>query len=95
MGTRLMAVAEEDVMSRKLELRRLYKQRTSVVRYAQDLARSGQYYDLAAILPELEPLEGFSAARARLEDRALRAQLDRLCALARDSARGALAGGGA
>jgi hypothetical protein len=81
-----MAVAEEDVMSRKLELRRLYRQRASVVRHAQELARSGQYSDLAAILTELEPLEGFAAARERFDDRALRAQLDRLCSMARDAA---------
>ena len=76
----------EDIMSRKLELRRLYKQRASVVRHAQDLARSGRYSDLGAILPELEALAGFSAARERFEDRALRAQLDRLCVMSRDAA---------
>jgi hypothetical protein len=85
MLTQLIAVAEEDVVSRKLELRRLYRQRASVVRHAQDLARSGRYSDLAAILPELEPLEGFAAARERLEDRAMRAQFDRLCAMSRDA----------
>jgi hypothetical protein len=71
-------------MSRKLELHKLYKQRARVVKHAQKLARSGQYSDLAAILMELEPLEGFAAARERFEDRALRAQLDRLCAMSRD-----------
>ncbi len=63
----------------------IYRQRGRVVRRARDLARSGQYPDLAAIIPLLEPLEGFTAARARFEDRALRAQLDRLCTIARDA----------
>ncbi len=63
-------------------LNRLYKQRERLVRRARELARSGQYANLAAILPELEPLEGFAAARTRLDDRALRAQLDQLCAIA-------------
>ena len=63
----------------------IYRQRGRVVKRARDLARSGQYPDLAAIIPVLEPMEGFAAARPRFEDRALRAQLDRLCALARDA----------
>jgi hypothetical protein len=63
-------------------LNRLYKQRERVVRRARELARSGQYANLAAIQPELEPMEGFAAARTRLDDRALRAQLDQLCAIA-------------
>ena len=72
-------------MSGKPELDRLYKLRARVVRQAQKLARSGQYSDLAAILPELEPLEGFAAARERFEDRVLQAQLNRLCAMAREA----------
>ncbi len=66
--------------------RRVYRERAKVVAHARDLARSGQYSDLAAILPELEPLEGFSAAQERFKDRALRAQLDRLCVMSRDAA---------
>ena len=85
MIARLGAAAEGGIMSGKPELDRLYKLRARVVRQAQKLARSGQYSDLAAILPELEPLEGFAAARERFEDRALRAQFDRLCAMSRDA----------
>ena len=70
----------------KDQLRRIYRERAKVVARARDLARSGHYSDLAAILPELEPLEGFAAARERFDDRALRAQLDRLCAMSRDAA---------
>jgi hypothetical protein len=72
-------------MSCKPELDRLYKQRARVVRQAQKLARSGQYSDLASILRELEPLEGFAAARERFDDRALQGQLNRLCAIAREA----------
>ncbi len=60
----------------------LYR-RGQVVREAQRLARSGQYADHATIIPQLERMEDFEAARARLEERAFRAQLDRLCTMAR------------
>ncbi len=57
--------------------------RGQVVREAQRLARSGQYADHATIIPQLERMEDFDAVRARLEERPFRAQLDRLCAMAR------------
>ena len=59
-----------------------YNERQKVVQQAQRIARSGQHADHTTVLPLLESLEGFAAARARLEDRAVRLQLDRLCALA-------------
>ena len=62
-----------------------YHKRGKVVELARRLARSGQHADHTSILPLLEPLEGFEAARIRLEDRAIRAQLDRLCTMARTS----------
>jgi hypothetical protein len=61
-------------------------QRDKVVRRARDLARSGQYPDLVAIIPELRGMEGFAAARARLKEPVLRAQIDQLCAMAREAA---------
>ena len=73
-------------MSSNPALNKLNAQRDRVVRRARDLARSGQYPNFAAIIPELEVLDGFTAARTRLEDRALRAQLDRLCAMTHDAA---------
>ena len=60
-----------------------YNERHKVVAEAQRLARSGQYPDHASIIPRLQDMNGFEAARARLEDRPIRAQLDRLCAMAR------------
>jgi hypothetical protein len=66
----------------KSNLRRLYAQRDKVVRQARKLARTGRYTDLTAILPELEPLEGYTAARERFNDRTLLSQLNRLCAIA-------------
>jgi hypothetical protein len=57
-----------------------------IVREAQRLARSGRHTDCTGIIRELEAVVGFDTARERLEDRALRAlraQLDRLCAMAR------------
>ena len=62
---------------------KIYRQRAQVVKLAQRLARSGQHTDHTTILPLLEDLEGFEAAQIRLEDYAIRSQLDRLCAMAR------------
>jgi hypothetical protein len=59
-------------------------ERRKVIAYAQRLARSGQHSDHATIIPLLEGLEGYEIARERLEQRAIRVQLDRLCAMARD-----------
>ncbi len=63
---------------------RTYNERRKVVAEAQRLARSGQYADHTAILPLLQHMEGFEAARARLDERAMRAQIDKLCRMARD-----------
>ncbi len=46
---------------------------------ARELARSGQHADHTTIIRELEAIEGFEVARIRLEDRAIRSQLDCLC----------------
>ncbi len=61
-----------------------YNERHKVVQQAQRLARSGQYADHTAIIPLLQHMEGFEAARTRLEEPAMRVQLDRLCAAARN-----------
>jgi hypothetical protein len=66
----------------KAELEVIYKRRDRLMRYARDLARTGGYANHQTILFRLEGLEGFADARSRLEERAFRAQLDRLCALA-------------
>ena len=60
-----------------------YNERHKVVQQAQRLARSGQHADHTTIIPLLRDLEGFEAARARLEEPAMQVQLDRLCAAAR------------
>jgi hypothetical protein len=61
---------------------RLYALRGRVLEQARKLARTGAHADHTTILPCLETVEGFADARAKLEDRSFRAQLDRLCALA-------------
>ncbi len=61
-----------------------YNDRGKVVMQAQRLARSGQHADHTTIIPLLQHLDGFEAARARLEESAVRVQLDRLCAAARN-----------
>jgi hypothetical protein len=65
---------------------RLYAQRSKLLNQARELARTGAYADHKSILPCLESQEGFAEARSRLEDRAFKGQLDRLCALARGQA---------
>ena len=64
----------------------ILRQRAKLLNHARQLARSGAHPDHTSILRHLESLEGFSDARSRLEDRAFRTQLDRVCALARGQA---------
>jgi hypothetical protein len=61
---------------------RRYAQRRKVMEHARKLARTGAHADHTTILPCLETVEGFAETRVQLEDRAFKAQLDRLCALA-------------
>ena len=64
----------------------LYRKRARVLNYARDLARSGTHADHKSIIPHLEVLEEFAAVRNRVDERAFRGQLDRLCALAQGGA---------
>ena len=64
----------------------LYRQRKKVLTYARNLARSGEHADHQTILPQLAALEDFEAVRSMFADRALCAQLDLLCAVARKAA---------
>ena len=61
---------------------RIYRRRRQVLDRARELARSGQHADHTTIIRELEAIESFEIAGVRLEDRAIRTQLDRLCAMA-------------
>lgn len=61
-----------------------YSNRGKVIAQAQRLARSGEHADHTTIIPLLKRMEDFEAARTRLEARVMCAQLDRLCAAARD-----------
>jgi len=65
------------------DLERLKRQAARVFNHARDMARSGAHTDHKSIIPHLESLDGFAFAHRRLQDRAFRAQLDRLCAMAR------------
>lgn len=64
---------------------KLYHRRGKIVEQARRLARSGQHKDHTSILPLLALMDGYAVARLRLEDRAVRAQLDQLCILACNS----------
>jgi hypothetical protein len=59
------------------------RQRAKIMEIARDLARSGWHADHTTILQELEAMEGFSSAQIRIDTPAFRAQLDKLCAMAR------------
>jgi hypothetical protein len=56
-------------------------QRKRLLDVARDLARSGQHPDHSSIIAQLESMEGFAEVRDWLEGRAMRLQLNRLCAL--------------
>ncbi len=77
-----MVAVQEDRMKRTSW--RTYNARHKVIAQAQRLARSGQHTDHTTIIPQLAHMEGFEAARARFEERAIRAQLDKLCVMARN-----------
>ncbi len=81
-----MAVAEESVMPGSNPYRERLRLRGKLLNHARDLARSGAHPDHKSIIPHLEALEGFSDVRSHIEDRTLRTQLDRLCALSRGQA---------
>lgn len=58
------------------------QKRAKVIEQARRLARSGEHTDHTTIMKELEALDTFASARPRLEERAIRSQLDKLCELA-------------
>ena len=66
---------------------KIQNQRTKVLKLARDLARSGQHETHHSIVAKLEIVEGFADAYRSLTDRAISAQLDRLCAMAQVPAR--------
>jgi hypothetical protein len=63
-----------------------YTPRRRLMEHARDLARSGEHADHRSIIAHMQTLDGFAAVRAQLEDRAIRFQLDSLCAVSRGSA---------
>ena len=64
----------------------VYNQRRKVLNHARALARSGEHADHQSIVLDLATLKDFEAVRRVFEDRAICAQLDKLCAMARRAA---------
>jgi hypothetical protein len=64
----------------------LYRKRGKVLNHARALARSGEHADHQSIVLDLATLKDFEAVRRVFEDRAICAQLDKLCAMARRAA---------
>jgi hypothetical protein len=58
------------------------KVRWKMMNQARQLARSGQYADHAPILAQIETEAGFEKVRRWIDERAFRAQLNRLCEMA-------------
>lgn len=58
------------------------KVRWKMMNQARQLARSGQYADHAPILAQIEAEADFEKVRRWLDERAFRAQLNRLCEMA-------------
>jgi hypothetical protein len=73
----MMAKIRSDVLQRK---------RGKVLNHARALARSGGHADHQSIISHVAALEDFEAVRRVFEDRAICAQLDLLCAFAREAA---------
>ena len=66
------------------ERKALYRQRGQVLNHARDLARSGEHADHQTIIPLMIAREDFAVVRRWFEDRAICAQLDKLCTRARN-----------
>ncbi len=58
------------------------KVRWKMMNQARQLARSGQYADHEPILAQIEVEAGFEKVRRWIDERAFRAQLNRLCEMA-------------
>jgi len=81
----MVALAAERVMA-KIKSDVLYRTRGKVLNHARALARSGEHADCQTILLHVAAVEDFEAVRSMFADRALCAQLDLLCAMARRTA---------
>ena len=79
----MVALAAERVMA-KIKSDVLYRTRGKVLNHARALARSGEHADHQTIILHLAALEDFEAVRSMFADRAICAQLDRLCTRARN-----------
>ena len=58
------------------------KVRWKMMNQARTLARSGQYTDHVPIMAQIEAEAGFEKVRRWIDERAFRAQLNRLCEMA-------------
>jgi hypothetical protein len=58
------------------------RMRWKMMNQARELARSGQYTDHEPILAQIEAEAGFDKVRRWMDERAFRAQLNRLCEIA-------------
>jgi hypothetical protein len=62
------------------------KVRWRIMNQARTLARSGQYADHEPILAQIEAEPGFEKVRRWIDERAFRAQVNRLCEIAQSKA---------
>ena len=66
------------------------KVRWTMMNQARQLARSGQYADHGPILAQIEAKTGFEKVLRWMDERAFRAQLNRLCELAQSKGANAM-----
>ncbi len=60
------------------------KPRSEVLKLARKMARSGQFADFESVKEAMRKVEGFAQATEWIGQRSFRAQIDRLCAMARN-----------
>jgi hypothetical protein len=58
--------------------------RRKLLQQARALARSGRHESHKSIFADLEPIDGFAETRTWIGESAIRAQLDKLCVMARE-----------
>ena len=60
------------------------KPRSEVLKLARKMARSGQFADFESVKEAMRKVDGFAQATEWIGQRSFRAQIDRLCAMARN-----------
>ncbi len=63
---------------------KIHRRRRELLDLARDLARSGRHTDHRSIAREMEQMPDVALVQTRFQEYAFRAQLDRMCRMARE-----------